>query len=470
MATHPGTGFVLLYGGKDGAAVLNDAWLWNGSNWSALPAPPTPALTAPGLAADGNDLLLVGSSGQAPGVVHAVRWNGTWTQVYRSAPADDRFLPALALDTQRNEVVRFGGRELILGPGAYQNDTWTWNGSWTRRNPATSPPPRSYASMAFDPLRNQVVLFGGYDGQNHLGDTWLWNGTTWQPALPGPAPQPRQMHTTAFDPTRGTLVLFGGDDGVTSFNDTWEWQGFGWNQVATTTAPLPLRGLLVFDAAAQALVLYIDRGAVAPSELWQLQPAGWVRTNNTAPPGGKPVFDAANGLLALFNSYGRYDWSGGSWVLTGQPSLNGYYLSDPARGAVLGIAGLVYQSTSAAARTVVAGNGCGPLGTTTLAFDQRPRLGSALSAEVSALAPGVPTWLLVGLQPANAPLGGGCSAYLSAFSIALPGAADAAGWARIATPVPAATGLIGLELWTQAACFHAAGIGLSNSAYLLLGL
>jgi len=30
--------------------------------------------------------------------------------------------------------------------------------------------------------------------------------------------------------------------------------------------------------------------------------------------------------------------------------------------------------------------------------------------------------------------------------------------------------LIGLELWTQAACFHAAGIGVSNGAYLRLGL
>ena len=63
-----------------------------------------------------------------------------------------------------------------------------------------------------------------------------------------------------------------------------------------------------------------------------------------------------------------------------------------------------------------------------------------------------------------------CSAYLSAFSIAFPGAANAAGWARIATPVPAASGLIGFELWTQAACFHPSGIGLSNGANLRLGL
>jgi len=33
--------------------------------------------------------------------------------------------------------------------------------------------------MAYDVLRAQVVLFGGFNGSTDRGDTWVWDGTTW---------------------------------------------------------------------------------------------------------------------------------------------------------------------------------------------------------------------------------------------------------------------------------------------------
>jgi hypothetical protein len=51
--------------------------------------------------------------------------------------------------------------------------------TWSQQYPATSPPPRSYSTMAYDPASKQVVLFGGLDGSAYLGDTWTWNGSTW---------------------------------------------------------------------------------------------------------------------------------------------------------------------------------------------------------------------------------------------------------------------------------------------------
>ena len=44
---------------------------------------------------------------------------------------------------------------------------------WTKQTPATSPPARADASMAYDAATGTVVLFGGYDGQL-AGDTWTW--------------------------------------------------------------------------------------------------------------------------------------------------------------------------------------------------------------------------------------------------------------------------------------------------------
>ena len=75
--------------------------------------------------------------------------------------------------------------------GSFLNDTWTWNGTtWTERSPATSPPARYFASMAYDPATGNMVLFGGDGSSGYLGDTWTWNGITWTERPPAPPLRP----------------------------------------------------------------------------------------------------------------------------------------------------------------------------------------------------------------------------------------------------------------------------------------
>src|ERR1700679_2755635 len=64
--------------------------------------------------------------------------------------------------------------------------------TWTQLSPATSPPARAFAAMAYDAGTNQVVLFGGQGSTNNaLGDTWTWNGTTWTQLSPATSPPAR---------------------------------------------------------------------------------------------------------------------------------------------------------------------------------------------------------------------------------------------------------------------------------------
>ena len=89
---------------------------------------------------------------------------------------------------------------------------------WTQRSPAASPPARSSAGMA--QLGVNVMLFGGIsttsNGTAALGDTWLWNGTTWSQVSSfglfgtGPRPSARSNATMAYHPNANTIVLFGG--------------------------------------------------------------------------------------------------------------------------------------------------------------------------------------------------------------------------------------------------------------------
>ena len=74
-----------------------------------------------------------------------------------------------------------------------------------------------------------MVLFGGLaDGRpsRALGDTWLWNGSSWTPsAATGPPPRSGQMMT--YDDRRSGVVLVRGGwyDGKqsTRYDDIWAW-------------------------------------------------------------------------------------------------------------------------------------------------------------------------------------------------------------------------------------------------------
>jgi len=70
----------------------------------------------------------------------------------------------------------FGGTHKI-GPSHYLAGTWVWDGStWTQQSPATSPPARFGAAMAYDAATGNVVMFGGFEttAVQPRGDTWIW--------------------------------------------------------------------------------------------------------------------------------------------------------------------------------------------------------------------------------------------------------------------------------------------------------
>ena len=147
---------------------------------------------------------------------------------------------AIVYDAHRDRVVLFGGWDPTTG---YENDTWEMipNGQWTQVHPggANAPPGREQFGMAYDPIRQRTVLFGGFNTDGTLNDTWEWDGTNWQqvtPAFaagnpfppPGTQPEARAYHALTFDTVRNRVVLYGGEDTFFSFGDQWEWDGLAW--------------------------------------------------------------------------------------------------------------------------------------------------------------------------------------------------------------------------------------------------
>jgi hypothetical protein len=102
----------------------------------------------------------------------------------------------------------FGGE----GSGGPLGDTWIWNGdSWQQQHPATSPSARAGALMAFDPRSRRLVLVGDSNFfPGGVTDTWSWDGSTWhQEVAPSDlrSPVARGTADMAEDPATGQLIL-----------------------------------------------------------------------------------------------------------------------------------------------------------------------------------------------------------------------------------------------------------------------
>jgi len=127
--------------------------------------------------------------------------SATWTRI--GAPSsplpNPRYMQAAAVDEDRQVLVMFGGWSGVSSDGGNltaSQDIWEWNpatGAWTNRTPAgTKPSPRAGASMVYDSVHKNFVIFGGRStaGFNYEGHLGLGSGSgTFTDAPPrGPVP------------------------------------------------------------------------------------------------------------------------------------------------------------------------------------------------------------------------------------------------------------------------------------------
>jgi hypothetical protein len=132
----------------------------------------------------------------------------------------------MTFDAATGNVVLFGGN----GKHGAVRGTWIWDGStWTSPSPATSPPRRLAPSMVYDGAAGNVVMFGGFSIRHarEFGDTWAWDGSTWTRQHPATRPPARSEAAMAFDAATGNVVLFSGYAVHNVPSDTWVWGASG---------------------------------------------------------------------------------------------------------------------------------------------------------------------------------------------------------------------------------------------------
>jgi cysteine-rich repeat protein len=313
------------YAGVNTGASNNSTWLFDGARWSKVPAQANPPVS--------------------------------------------RFAHALAYDSDRQRVVLFGGNNRS---GTDTNDMWTFDGQvWTEVTQVGSrPPARNSHAMAYDPLRQRVVVAGGNSISNPSpgtmwefdpaaatwtnrsadiglpaggnvngivfdtarqrlvlvtsgGETWERIADSWQ-RVTGAQPPARGLSALAFDSKRGKSVLFGGSVGD-SIGDTWEYDGI-WREVKAfekvNSVNLTSVAAAYDRTSARVIVTAINAMAGCSSATLAFDGLVWQRltTLGMAPElqSATMVFDSIRNRMLLFGGFDcRGNFSNKTWALAG---------------------------------------------------------------------------------------------------------------------------------------------------------
>ena len=348
-------GRYVMFGGRvrlpTGPTATDEIWEHDGARWREVqlvrPERPSFENTVVRFSAPlGIGFMRSGTTGQP----------STWT--YDGSQFDlqstdphypHRGWPVMSYDATRRQMVQFGGLKRVIStadPEWLADDTWISDGTgWREVSSGPRPPGRYRAAMAHHAASGLIVLHGGSLSAtittSYARDTWLWDGQTW---TRGPdLPEARDQHAMAYDPIRERVVMFGGVVGTgseprVSANDVWEFDGVRWTEVDVPEAkPTPRFGAtLTYDPKLGGVVMYGGNdGRVFGYRRWLFDGHRWITIDDPVSPGLREdaamTYHDAGGHLLLFGgrsssaayATGTWRWDG-DWtevVTAAQPSL-----------------------------------------------------------------------------------------------------------------------------------------------------
>ena len=251
-----------------------------------------------------------------------------WTERALVGQIFARSYSFMAYDPVREQLIRFGG----YNGNTQRSGTWTWDGGvWTKLAPAVEPPARyAYGDLVYDEGRDRAVLFGGRATPVTLDDTWEWDGTNWSEVVPTTRPPARQNHGIVYDKARGEVLIFGGFGSQnTALRDMWAFDGVEWRELFPANLPTRRSGhQMAYDEARERVVLFGGyRGSTHLGDTWEWDGVDWVERFPTSSPPvralGSMTFDGSRGRVLLYGGWDArgwrgdlWDWDGAEWTAT----------------------------------------------------------------------------------------------------------------------------------------------------------
>ncbi|MCI4349894.1 MAG: hypothetical protein L3K15_00020 [Thermoplasmata archaeon] len=314
MAYDPPAGYVLLFGGYNGVTTFSDTWSFLNGQWTHLTPATTPAKLVEAVAAyDANDSYVVLFGGLVgPALTtfsHATYtfFSGNWHLITPATSPPGRFGAAMAFDVLDGWVVMFGGYN---GTSGYLGDTWNFSaGHWNNRTAGISVAPRAraFSAMAYDNLDKSLILFGGQTSTGaHLGDTWSFARGLWSHQTPAFAPAARLDPGLAAVTGTGGVIMFGGERNTgVMFGDTWTFGSGVWKHVLPPQPSPRAEGIMTYDEADGYVLLFggLDLGQ-SYGDTWTFNGILWHKLHPSIAPGARDgavmAYDGADGYVVLW--------------------------------------------------------------------------------------------------------------------------------------------------------------------------
>lgn len=235
----------------------------------------------------------------------------------RVLPADD-FAPENGVALLRScFALALSCAGLFLGFISVAGQSGTLNSfvtgeNWAQLSPTTLSE-REHATIAFDSVKSQLIVFGGDNSVGVLNDTWMFDGTKWSRLTTQQTSRSRTSAALVYNPDTATFILFGGDTHTVPnglLNDTWSFDGKGWTQLQPQHQP-PARydAAMAYDPVNHEIVLYggeSDNGFL--NDTWTFDGTDWTDRSGAADPparyGAGMAFDSVSGGAILFGGLG----------------------------------------------------------------------------------------------------------------------------------------------------------------------
>jgi len=249
---------------------------------------------------------------------------GAW----RLADVPDGVLPdgrahhAAAWDPARDRLVVFSGYEQDDDLWERDGESGTWSQVCGLGTPCAGPPACAYCHLVYDSTRGRLLLLS--DVSDEL---WAWDGAErqWERLCAGegacgPGPGSFLDAGVAWDGHRARLVMH-------RRGRTWEWDGASWTSVTTEGPPSDARRPLTWDGYRRRVVLFGRAAGSGPAEvLWEYdgELGRWevVCDRNAGCEGPRPanqvrqIWDAARRrtvMHAIVVGDETWEWDGEAW-------------------------------------------------------------------------------------------------------------------------------------------------------------
>ncbi|UYP45869.1 N-acetylneuraminate epimerase [Candidatus Lokiarchaeum ossiferum] len=237
---------------------------------------------------------------------------------------------SMVFDPIQNQLILFGSRTMASSSPDYS--TWLYhlsNNTWTPINTPIVPRIQENSGMVYDPSTNRVIYFGG-------GETWAFDPSSnaWTKLSPENSPPNLADFSMHYDENEQKIVIYGGhvDPNFVLKDATWIFnpQTENWVQLTTNTPPQARYGhAMVYDTNAKLGILFGGRVSGLSSETWSLNltEGTWQKKSPNTTPLSRywfsMVFDSHLGQSLLFggdNEESPIRALGDTWCFNGSSS------------------------------------------------------------------------------------------------------------------------------------------------------